>query len=132
MVRNHSDKPDGDWDRTAEMMMLKLHTESGHPIFRTFNARERGELRSKGGGKKTVHVNGSEQNVELILRTVMSANQLSIYGAVADMCRQVSKDTMASGKPEAQDPLETMEIPTEPPSADHRTDEQRRGNLLQE
>ena len=42
---------------------------------------------------------------------------------------------MASGKPEAhavQDPLETMENPTEPPAADPRTDEQRRRNLLQE
>ena len=49
-------------------------------------------------GKKTIHFNGSEQNVELILRTVTSANQLSIYGAVADMCREVSNDTMASGE----------------------------------
>ena len=42
---------------------------------------------------------------------------------------------MASWKPEAhaaQDPLETMEILTELPTADPRTDEQRRVNLLQE
>ena len=26
-----SDKPDGNWDRTAEMMMLQFNTESGHP-----------------------------------------------------------------------------------------------------
>ena len=39
---------------------------------------------------------------------------------------------MASEKPEAHDPLETMEIPTEPPRVDPRTDEQRRGNLLPE
>ena len=65
----------------------------------------------------------------------MSANQLSICGAVEDICTEVSKDTMASGKPEvlaAQDPLETMEILTEPPTADSRTNEQRRRNLLQE
>ena len=72
------------------------------------------------------------KNVDLILRTVISANQLSIYEAVADMCTEVSKDTMASGKPEAHEPVETMEIPTEPPVADPRTDEQRRRNLLQE
>ena len=45
------------------------------------------------------------------------------------MYTEVSKDTMASGKPEAQeahDLLETMEIPAEPPLADTRTDEQRR------
>ena len=105
--------------------------ETAHPIFRASSALER-ELRSKGGGKKTIHFNGSEQHVELILRTIISANQLSIYGAVTDMCTEVSKDTMASGKAEAHDLLQTMENPTEPPFADPRTDQQRRGNLLQE
>ena len=52
------------------------------------------------------------RNVESILRTVFSANQLSINGPPADMCREVSKDTMASRKPEAHDLLESMEIPT--------------------
>ena len=37
------------------------------------------------------------------------------------MCREVFKDTMALRKPEAHDPLESMEMPTEPPT---RTDEQ--------
>ena len=45
------DKPDGNWDRNAEMMMLQLHTESGHSTFRASSASERGELRSKGHGK---------------------------------------------------------------------------------
>ena len=44
------------------------------------------------------------------------------------MCREVSKDTMASVKLEAHDPLESTEIFTEPPTADNRTDEQRRRN----
>ena len=66
-------------------MMLEI--AAIHPVFRASSTLERGELRSKAGGKKTIHVNGSEQNVELILRTVISANQLSIYGAVTDMCR---------------------------------------------
>ena len=57
----YSEKPDGIWDRTAEMMMLQLHTESGHPIFRASSAFKRGELRSKGHGKKSIHFNGSEE-----------------------------------------------------------------------
>ena len=90
---------------------------------------------AKGGSKKTIHFNGSEQNVELLLRTVMSANKLSICGAVAEKCTEVPKHTTASVEPEAhaaRDPLETREIPTEPPVADPRTDELRRRNLLQE
>ena len=48
------------------------------------------------------------------------------------MCREISKDTMSSGKLEAHDPLESMAILGELLAADSRTDEQRRGNLLQE
>ena len=33
----YSDKPDGDWDKTAEHMMLNL-AESRHPIFRSTSA----------------------------------------------------------------------------------------------
>ena len=55
---------------------------SGHPIFRASSAFERGEFRSEGGGKKSIHFNGRHENIELLLRTVICANQLSIYGAI--------------------------------------------------
>ena len=67
--------PDGSWDKIAEHMMVNF-SESGHPIFRSSSAFEKGELRSK--------EHGSEENIELLLRTIISANQLSIFGAVAD------------------------------------------------
>ena len=112
-------------DPGIEWQIMLNFSDSDHLIFRASSAFEKGELRSKGGGKKTVHFNGSNENIELLLRTVVSANHLSVYGAVAELCREVSKDIMASVE-------ETMEIPTELPTADPRTDEQRRGNLLQE
>ena len=93
----HSEKPDGKWDKTAEKMMLNF-AQSGHRIFRATSALERGELRSKGKGKKSIHFNGSEANIELTLRTVISVNQLSIYGAVADLCKELSKDSEVAGK----------------------------------
>ena len=65
-------------------MMLNF-AESGHPVFRATSALERGELRSKGKGKTSIHFNGSDATIELILRTIISVNQLSIYGAVADL-----------------------------------------------
>ena len=86
----YSDKPDGDWDKIAERMMLNF-AESGHPIFRATSALERGELRSKEDGKKSVHFNGSEETIKLSLRTIISVNQLSIYGAVADLFKDLSK-----------------------------------------
>ena len=47
-------------------------------IFQATSPLERGELKRKGGGKKTILFNRSEETVELILRTVISVNQLSI------------------------------------------------------
>ena len=64
----HTHKPHGEWDKTAEGMMLNF-AESGHPVFRATSALERGELTSKEKGKKSSHFNGSEENVELILPT---------------------------------------------------------------
>ena len=37
--------------------------ESGHPVFRGSSAWERGELKSKGKGVKTIHVNGSDETI---------------------------------------------------------------------
>ena len=70
MYGTHVSKPNGEWNKTAEVMMLNF-AESGHPVFRATSALERGEFfKSKGGGKKSIHFNGSEETVELILRTV--------------------------------------------------------------
>ena len=70
--------PDGSWNRTAENM-LQNFAGSGQPIFRCTSALERGELRSKGGGKTSIHFNGSTQDVELLLQMAISVNQLSVF-----------------------------------------------------
>ena len=44
-----SDKPDGNWDRTAEIMILQLTAESGHPLLRASSAFERGAVEMKPG-----------------------------------------------------------------------------------
>ena len=98
-------------DQTAENMMANF-SGSGHPRFRASGAFQRGELRSKEHGKKSIHFNGSDKNIELLLRTIISANQLSVYGAIADLCKELSEESRAPGKPEAPYHLEKMEIPT--------------------
>ena len=35
---------------------------------------------------KSIHFNGTDKTIELILRTVISVNQISVDGAVADLC----------------------------------------------
>ena len=117
--------PSGDWNKTAEVLTLNF-AESGHPVFRATSALERKER-----GKKSIHFNGSEETIELILRTSISVNQLSVCVAVADLCRELSKDSRARGKPDTNEYLETVEIPTELLVAPH-TDAELQGNLLQD
>ena len=66
-------------------------------------------------------------DIELLLRTVIAANQLCVYGATADLCKELSEDSESSEKLEASDHLETKEIP-----AGTNTNEQQRGNLVQD
>ena len=42
----HVSKPNGEWNKTAEVMMLNF-AESGHPVFRATSALERGELKKQ-------------------------------------------------------------------------------------
>ena len=105
---------------------------SGHPLFRASSAFERGELRSKGAGKKSMHFNGSHENIELLPRTVISANQISINGAIADLCNEVPKGVRTPVKPAAPDHLEKTEVPTDLSTAENSTNAQQRRNLVQE
>ena len=79
-----------------------------------------------------IHFNGSEETIGLILRTIISVNQLSINGAVPDVCKELSKDSEVAGKPAANEDLEPKEIPTELPIADPHTNAELQGNLLQD
>ena len=42
------------WDKMAERMMLEF-AESGHPFFRATSPLSRGQLKSKGHGKLSIH-----------------------------------------------------------------------------
>ena len=56
-------------------------------------------LRSKRGGIKSVHFNRSTEHIELLLPVVISVNQLSFYGAVADMIEELAVGQRAPGNP---------------------------------
>ena len=86
--------------------------ESRHPVFRASSTLERGELKSKGKGKTSIHFNGSEETIEVIVRMIISFNQVSIYGAVADLRKELARDSSSAGKPAANENFESMVIPT--------------------
>ena len=69
---------------------------------------------AKEDDKKLIHFNGSCENIELLLRIVISANQFSVYRAIADLCDEVPTRVRAPGKPAARDRhLEKMVIPAD-------------------
>ena len=92
-------KPQGEWDRVAELMMLKFG-ESKHPVFRSTSPLSRGVLKSKGGGNLSIHFCADEGTIETVFRTIISVNQLSIYGALSDLCDEECKTFhVGTGRP---------------------------------
>ena len=61
----------GEWDRIAELMMIRLR-ESGHSVFRITSPLSRGTLKSKGGGKLSFRfcVDGDAIEPFLLIRSV--------------------------------------------------------------
>ena len=69
--------PQGAWDDIAEQMLLEL-AESGHPTFRASTQLSRGQLKSKGRGKLSIHFTADEHTIETIFHIILSVNQLSV------------------------------------------------------
>ena len=80
--------------------MLLEFAESGHPIFRATTPLSRGKLKSKGHGKLSIHFTADYSTIETIFRIIVSANQLSLYGAVANMCEEFETHQDRSGEPD--------------------------------
>ena len=57
-------------------------------------------LRSKGHGKLSIHFAATQETIETSFRIIVSANQLSLYGAVAEMCEKYESLHDRSGRPD--------------------------------
>ena len=81
------DSPQGVWGNIAERMLVEF-AESDCPIFRDTCPLSRGQLTSKGHGQLSRHYAADLETIETIFRIIVSANQLSLYGAVEEMCEE--------------------------------------------
>ena len=79
-------------------MMVTL-AESGHPVFRATSPLSRGQLKSKGGGKLSIHYCADQDTITTVFLTITSVIQLSLYGAVAEMCEEYESFHDRTGKP---------------------------------
>ena len=91
--------PQGIWDHIAEKMLVEF-AESGCPIFRATTLLSRSKLKSKGHGKLSIHFAAEQETIETIFRIIVSAKQLSLYGAVANMCEECQSLHDRSGQPD--------------------------------
>ena len=93
------DSPQRMWDNLAEKMIE--FAESGCPIFRATNPLSRGHFKSKGHGKLSIHFAVVQETIETIFHMIVSANQLSFHGVVAEMCEEYETLQDKSGRPDA-------------------------------
>ena len=87
----------GPGSETKWYLLLEF-AESGHPIFRATTPLSRGKLKSKGHGKLSIHFTADYPTIETVFRIIISANQLSICGAVAEMCEEFEAHQDRSGE----------------------------------
>ena len=93
-----ADSPQGEWDTMAEKMMLEF-AESGHPIFSATSPLSRGTLKSKGHGKLSIRDCANLETIKTVFRTIISVNQLSFYGADAQICEEHETFHDRTGQP---------------------------------
>ena len=86
-------------DHIADEKLLEF-AESGHPIFRAAIALSRCILKSKGHGKLSIHFTAYYPTIETVFRIIIFANQLSIYGAVANIYEEFEAHQDRSGEPD--------------------------------
>ena len=61
------DSPQGEWDKMAERMMLEF-AESRHPVFRATSPLSRGQRKSKGHGKLSIHCCADLETIKTVFR----------------------------------------------------------------
>ena len=89
----------GAWANIVGEMLLEFK-ESGHPTFPPTTPLYRGQLKSNGRGKLSMHFAADDFTIDTVFRIILSVNQLSVYGAVAALCEEFESHQDGSGEPE--------------------------------
>ena len=97
MDTGHSGGPEkkASGTRICNQSWWQVGSSSGHPVFQGISPLGRGILKKK-INRDTIHINGEYGNIGLLYRTVHSANQLCINGAVTKWCGTTSGEASQS------------------------------------
>ena len=107
----YSISEDSHKDNMAEKMMLEF-AESGHPVFRASSPLSRGRLKSKGRGKLSIHYCAYLETIQTVFRTIISVNQFSLYGAVAEICEEYETFHDRTGQPVVEGQSSSSFVPS--------------------
>ena len=92
-------------------MMIKFG-EGRHPVFRATSPLSRGTLKSRGGGKLSIHFCTDGDTIETVFRTNFSVNQLRKYGAVSDLCEKYKACHVRTVRPVLAGQSDPLFVPT--------------------
>ena len=100
--RTCTEKPNREWDKTATSVILQLATESVTQFFEQPVLVKEGSWIFQKYGKKSTRHSGNHRNIELLLGTIKSVNQLSVYDFNAH-CSKNSEEEETSEAPSSDD-----------------------------
>ena len=127
--------PRGHWTFPGPGSEIAIRTDLGIGLLRRFCCNqclgERTLKKSTGGGRTTIHFTASDDNVQLILKMVISVNQLSLYGVAPDLIEELPHGQRAPGKI-CCIRSDGTEILTQHPLAEVQADDERQGNPSQD
>ena len=86
--------------------------ESGHPVFRATSPLSLGTLKSKGGGKLSIHFCADGDTIETVFRTIIFVQQHSICGAVSDLCDEYKACHARTGRHVLAGQSDPLFVPT--------------------
>ena len=105
---------DLDQKRSGILLILTDHKENGtESLNRWWSDSEKADTqfseprvhcpeersKSKGGGKLSIHFCADGETIETVFRTIISVNQLSIYGAISNLCDEYRACQARTGRP---------------------------------
>ena len=73
--------------------------ESGHPVFRSTSPLSKRVLKCNDGGKLSIHYCVHFETIDILFHTIISVNQFSLYGTIADMCEEYESCHDRTGEP---------------------------------
>ena len=83
------DSPQGEWDKMAVKMNGDTRRKRTPSLPSHESIFQRSAKKNKGGGKLSINYCAVQQDTNTsVFRTITSVNQLSLYGAVAEMCEE--------------------------------------------